>query len=376
MITSHIDNELNFTDDQFDYEYAVQLTKNVLSVINDSWFRPSFIGFEHFPERNNPDHPLIFASNHSGLAFPWDAVVFLSGLAALNNYDQSKNVRALVSPLLINTPFLSPFFTTNFWKRGGGIDARFDSFEKMMKQNSSNLIIYPEGVPGIGKGWNQHYHLQRFSSSFVRMSLKYKTDIILVHTVNGEYINPYSLSLKPLNKLVKYLRLPFLPLGPQTLLPIIQPWMFYYGLPAKLTYVLGSRIKLHEQVTTPYDEISDASIRDLTDEIQRIAQTELKEAVANYGKNPYDFYDLRKAIKQNKKIFPFNLPFAWALLFSRFERHYGKKTDTPVENGCRSAWREIWANPFLITYFIPVVGWIPIIVRNLVEKWRMDKRCN
>ncbi|MBK8396424.1 MAG: 1-acyl-sn-glycerol-3-phosphate acyltransferase [Leptospiraceae bacterium] len=77
-----------------------------------------------------------------------------------------------------------------FWKRVGGVDATLDNFDSMMKLKESNVLIFPEGIAGIGKGFDKRYQLQQFSSSFIRMAIKYKTDIIPVSVVNGEYINP------------------------------------------------------------------------------------------------------------------------------------------------------------------------------------------
>ena len=105
-------------------------------------------------------------------------------------------------------------------------------FETMMLQNEHNLLIYPEGVPGIGKGFNKRYQLQRFSSSFITMSIKYRTDIVPILTVNGEFINPYAYRSQVLNNLVNKIGVPFLPVGLVSLLIPFQPWIFYMGFPA------------------------------------------------------------------------------------------------------------------------------------------------
>ena len=78
-----------------------------------------------------------------------------------------------------------------------------------MQYNDSNILIYPEGVPGIGKGFNNKYQLQRFSTSFIRMAIKYKTDIIPISTINAEYINPWSYNIGWITKLVNKIGMPF-----------------------------------------------------------------------------------------------------------------------------------------------------------------------
>ena len=62
-------------DDYFREEFTQTLDENILQLLDRVWFRSELVGFEDFPQRNNPDRPLIFASNHSGMAFPWDAIV-------------------------------------------------------------------------------------------------------------------------------------------------------------------------------------------------------------------------------------------------------------------------------------------------------------
>ena len=202
----------------FDPGYVESLDRNIFKHIDRHYFRCRFINFDTFPERNNPDRPLIFAGNHSGMAFPWDAIMFNAGLLRLGGYNLRTSVRTLIAPPLAATRLMNVFLVKNFWRRAGGVAATTLNFETMMQRLESDIMIYPEGVPGIGKGFNNRYQLQRFAGSFIRMSLKYKTDIIPVHTINGEYINPYVFSLEKVNKVMRKIGIPFLPLG---LLPLM-----------------------------------------------------------------------------------------------------------------------------------------------------------
>ena len=65
-------------DEYFDPDFAVDLVEHLVQYIDQLYFRSEFIGFDPLPERNNPERPLIFCSNHSGNAFPWDAIVFVA----------------------------------------------------------------------------------------------------------------------------------------------------------------------------------------------------------------------------------------------------------------------------------------------------------
>jgi 1-acyl-sn-glycerol-3-phosphate acyltransferase len=317
------------------------------------------------PERNNPDHPLIFASNHSGMAFPWDAMVFASEIFRRNNFEFHHVARALTAPMLSQSRLMNPFLIENFWKRCGGIDATSLNFETMMYYKKSNVLVYPEGVPGIGKGFNKRYQLQRFSTSFIRISLKYRTDIIPFATVNGEYINPYNLKSEFLNKIVQKIGIPFLPVGFMTLLIPFQPWIFYFAFPAKLTYVMGKRIKPYELVDKPIEQVTEKDISHVTHLVKKQMQEELNEAVRQYGQKPYEAKELFSIWKKNYKKFPFFTASFWPSLFAEMNRSYRVRGTKTIKVGFWSGVKALYFNPMTIAFFLPIIGWIPILIHGL-----------
>ncbi len=359
-------------DQHFDPEFAGSLAKNVLSLLNKVYFRSRFIGFDDLPERNNPDHPLIYVSNHSGMAFPWDAIVFCGILLRDQGYEIEDVPRPLAAPALSGMKLMNPFLLKDFWKRAGGIDATFLNFETMMHYQKTNLMIYPEGIQGIGKGFNKKYQLQRFSTSFVKMSIKYKTDVIPYATVNGEYINPYTYSTIHVNRHVQKLGIPFLPLGLLILLLPFQPWLFYLAWPAKLTYVRGKRISPYTWTEKAYEDISEEEFAEYRDRIHAQMQQELDEAVIIYGQKKFMWREHFRALFANLKLFPYTVPTGWPFLFSEFDRVYqktepGKRMDLDLELGWFSFFKLLWRNPFTIWYFVPIIGWIPIALRGRRE---------
>lgn len=353
-------------DEYFEIPFGMALNRHTISLLNKVYFRAKFVGFDDFPQRNNPDRPLIFASNHSGMAFPWDGIIMVSGLHRICNYG-SDAVRPLTAPMLSQSNLMNPFLIPNLWKRVGSIDATTLNFETAMQQNEFNLLIYPEGVPGIGKGYSRRYQLQRLSTSALRMSLKYKTDIVPVATVNGEFINPYHYSNGVVNKLINKIGIPFLPLGPLTLMLLLQPWLFYYACPAKLTYVRGRRIKPYEMVDKPFKDMSPGDFARLRDQLHGIMQQQLDKAIADYGQKPYRFKELLKTMWKNRKFFPYTVPVGWPLLFEEFNRQCKNRKLEDVNlklGGFLSSLKLFFKNPFVIFYFIPVLGWIPIFIRG------------
>ncbi|WP_044514210.1 hypothetical protein [Hymenobacter sp. DG25B] len=352
--------------DYFDEEFARELDENILQLLDRVWFRSRLVGFEDFPQRNNPDRPLIFASNHSGMAFPWDAMVALAHLMrSLPKPDDLP--RPLSAPLLSKSTLMNPFLVRNFWKKCGCVDATTLNFETMMYYQEHNLMLYPEGVPGIGKGFNRKYQLQRLATSMLRLGIQHRTDIVPFYTINGEYLNPYAYSWDWINRLTKKIGIPFLPLGPILLLVLLQPWCFYMAFPANLTFVLGKRIKPYELTSKAHDELSRDEYLDLSEQVRQLMQTEMNAAVQQHGQQPYRWPELWQRMKENRRYFPFFLPFAWPALFTEFERQFVKEGRRGIKLNLTSpgAWlRMIWRNPFTISFFIPILGWLPIAIRG------------
>ena len=357
-------------DDFFREEFTQTLDENILQLLDRVWFRSELVGWDDFPQRNNPDRPLIFASNHSGMAFPWDAIVALSHLwrhLLCKQGSLHDLPRPLSAPLLSQTALMNPFLVKEFWKKCGSVDATTLNFETMMYYQDHNLMLYPEGVPGIGKGFNRKYQLQRLATSMVRLSLQHGTDIVPFYTINAEYLNPYAYSWDGINNLTKKIGIPFLPLTLLLLLVIIQPWAFYLAFPAKLTFVLGQRIRPSDFTNKTVDELTRDEYQALSEQIRGKMQAEMDEAVKNYGQHPYQWGELWQRIKENWRFFPFFLPFAWPALFAEFERRYVKngerKFDLKLDRP--GAWlRMLWRNPITLAYFIPVLGWIPLAIKG------------
>jgi len=364
-----IENNKRIYDEYFDVPFGKALNTHVVDPLASIYFRAEFVGFEEFPERNDPEKPLIFASNHSGMAFPWDAIIFVSGLHKLADYG-SEAPRALIAPMLSQSTLMNPFLIPNLWKRCGGIDATTLNFETMMVQKDHNLLIYPEGVPGIAKGFSRKYQLQKLSTSALRMSVKHRADIVPVATVNAEYINPWHYFSGVLNKLVNLIGVPFLPVGPLLPFLILQPWLFYYACPAKLVFVRGKRIKPYLRTNKPYEEMTQQDFGQLRDELHAEMQAGLDQAVATYGQRPYEWRSFFKKIWQNRSFLPFTFPFAWPFLFAEFERRLKQQGPDKMSMrlGFLSTIRIVLRNPFILTYFIPILGWIPIFIKGYRHK--------
>ncbi len=378
----------------FRVSYPRLLSHYVVGPIARRYFRVRLVGFgpDQFPERNNPDRPLILAGNHSGMAFPWDAMVFSSALCQRYDFDPTRIARPLTSPLLSKTRLMNPFLLPNFWRRAGGIDATRLNFQTVMRYTESHVLVYPEGIYGIGKGFNHRYELQRLSTSALWLSLQHRTAIVPFGCINGEYINPTSYSYEPLNRLMRRIGIPFLPLGPLTLLILVQPWIFYFGMPAQLTYVRGASIRPWEMTDKPYEQLTQADIYALRDRIQGQVQADLHQAAARLGQRPYDWRALWRTVRQYRHQAWAYLPFAWPFVFAEFDRRYQRlraqhgealeQMDAVAayadlvreEEGPRplpwwkATWRAVCRHPGMLWLYVPVLGLIPMAVKGY--RWK------
>lgn len=365
-LSKEVSGNMHIIHEYFDLDYTRGIIRYAINNLSKYYFRTRFIGFENMPARNNPGVPLIFASNHSGMAFPWDGIILAAGIYEMFDYGPDA-FRPLASPMLSESRLMNPYLYDNLWKIVGSVDASFLNFETMMHQIEHNLLIYPEGVPGIAKGFNRRYQFQRFSSSFITMSIKYKTDIVPVLTVNGEYINPFAYKSKWLNKLVNMLGVPFFPVGFVSLFLPLQPWIFYMGFPAKLTYVLGTPIKPYEMTSKPLEQLSYEEMVEIKEKVRSNMQLQLNEAVAKYGKKPYHLREFFSISIRNLGKMPYSMPWGWPLLFAWFIRLWRRNQidKMPEKTGFLSAIKILFLSPKQLFFYLPLLGWIPILFKGL-----------
>lgn len=332
----------------FDAEYCRDLMQHVITPICDGYFRPRIIGAEKLPKRG----PVVLTANHSGTAFPYDAIVFDFALWRAAGLDPLAKFRTVFEPELSLTWWMRPFGIDNLWRRGGGVDMTFDNFDRLLRQGE-RVIYYPEGVPGIGKGFPRRYQLQRFSSSFLLVAARYDAPIFPVSVVNAEWVMPFHVTFKPLDRFMdRFFRVPFLPL-PAGVLALLIPWMWYLALPARMTFVIGDpidpRAALRESGIEEYEHPERELMKRATKRIRLRMQKELDGAVAEHGSRPYDWRSLLGGLRRAGRKVLRVLPLGWPVAFVRHERDRRRK---PARNRVHAMVRDL----DLIAFYLPF-GW-------------------
>lgn len=343
----------------FDPEYIRDVVEGPFSAALDHYFRPRLLGLERMPQGG----PAILASNHSGTAYPWDAIALEGLLWRRYGFEPEMLCRPVFEKELSMAWWMRPFGIDNFWRRGGGVDMTFDNFHRLLERGE-RVLYYPEGVPGIGKGFGRRYQLQRFSSSFIVQAARHSAPVVPIYTVNAEWVMPFNYTSRWLDRLVQTFHVPFFPLpaGPLTL---IFPWMWYLSLPARMVFVVGEpidvRARLEATGAANIDDPQRDDARAVAEQIRREMQVELDRHVERYGRWPYQWRSLRRAWARAKRRGVLNraMPWGWAWTFLGHDRDRRR----PAARNRLHRWLRDWD---IALYYIPL-GWFPLA---LIRRWR------
>jgi 1-acyl-sn-glycerol-3-phosphate acyltransferase len=336
------------TWEPFQPAFARDVSEHLMEPINEDWFRAKIFGLDRIPAQG----AVILAANHSGNAFPYDAIVFDSLLWKHDGYTRASKLRTVYEKELSFVWWMRPFGLDDFWRRGGGVDMLFDNFDELLRRRE-RILYFPEGVPGIGKGFHRRYQLQRFSTSFVLLGARHRSPVLPLYMINAEWINPFGFPFKPLDALMqRFFTVPFLPL-PIGILAILFPWMWYLALPANLVFVVGEPIDMaamvREEGIGDLDQPDRERLRNVAARVRHRMQGELDELVQVHGRRPYRVESLWEKLKASRGRFWRVVPLGWPVSFVRRERDRGRP---PARNRLHAFLRDL----DLVGYYLPL-GW-------------------
>ncbi|MCB0839587.1 MAG: hypothetical protein KDD99_23110, partial [Bacteroidetes bacterium] len=143
---------------------------------------------------------------------------------------------------------------------------------------------------------------------------------------------------------------------------------------------MGNRYSPSKMVNKPWEEVTQEDIKKVRDEIQSDMQVELDRGVEEYGKKPFHVKEvIRNHVKYWRSL-PYWTPLGWPALFSEYDRRYYRERALPtrITRGLFRFWYIVWKNPIVIAYFLPIIGWIPLLFRGLwgrrkVKPWEGSK---
>jgi len=186
------------------------------------WFRVECEGVNSVP-----DGRILIVSNHAGQV-PIDGVMVAMALAL--DKDKPRFARAMVERFIQEMPFLSVWFP-----RVGQVLGSPENAKRLLESEEA-LVVFPEGVKGISKTFDDRYNLAPFGPGFMRLALETNTPIVPVAVIGNEEQYP---SVSNLKGLASILGLPALPVIPQLfmgmLLPLPTKYRIQFGEPLYFT---------------------------------------------------------------------------------------------------------------------------------------------
>lgn len=200
----------------FDPEFAAKVVP-YLAWIYQHYFRVESHGVDVIP-----DGRCLIVSNHSG-QLPFDAGMIT--MAAFLERKKPRVLRAMIEKFVTTLPFFSFFF-----ERCGQLIGTPDNCRRVLNAEEA-ILVFPEGVRGINKLFNERYVLKPFGLGFMRLALETNTPIVPCAVIGAEEQAPALFNLRGVARL---LGLPNLPITTNLLtgmLPYPTKYRIYFGEP-------------------------------------------------------------------------------------------------------------------------------------------------
>jgi 1-acyl-sn-glycerol-3-phosphate acyltransferase len=191
----------------------------LLRPVYDLWFRVESNGSEHVPKRG----AAILAANHSGM-LPIDAAMIMTDV--LLRTTPPRVPRSVGDGFIPFLPLLGTVFS-----RVGMVSGSRGNFRHLLETDEL-VLVFPEGVPGIAKGFRRRYQLAEWRLGHVELAILHRAPVIPVAVIGAE---ESWIQLGKIQRLHPF-GAPFLPI-PLTPLP----------LPVRYHIAYGDPIHLHER---------------------------------------------------------------------------------------------------------------------------------
>lgn len=187
------------------------------------YFRAQTFGIERLPPGR-----LLLIANHAG-QLPFDAMML--GVATLLEAEPPRIARGMGEFWIPQLPFVNWLAT-----RSGQLVGTPENCVHLLEAGEC-VMVFPEGVRGMNKTFDQRYRLQRFGTGFMRLALETRTPIVPVGIVGSEEQQPGLANLRGLGRALGMPAFPITPtfpwLGPLGLLPLPVRYRIHFGEPLR-----------------------------------------------------------------------------------------------------------------------------------------------
>jgi 1-acyl-sn-glycerol-3-phosphate acyltransferase len=206
----------------FDPQFTESFLPLFQALYRDYW-RIETTGVQHVPATGRA----LLVSNHAGV-LPWDGTMIKT--AVFSEHPHPRHVRALVASTFMGMPVLSWFL-----RRTGQTVGHPDDTRRLLERDEL-VLVFPEGVRGTGKKFNERYRLRRFGrGGFVATAIRAGAPIIPISVVGSEEIYPMVSDVPVVAKLFGLPYFPITPfwpwLGPLGMIPLPSKWRIQFHAP-------------------------------------------------------------------------------------------------------------------------------------------------
>ena len=211
----------NYSVDEFGFDAAwTEALLPLFGVLYRDYWRIETTGIENVPATGRA----MLVANHAGV-LPWDGTMIKT--AVFVAHPQPRHVRALVASLFMGMPMLSWFL-----RRTGQTVGHPDDTRRLLERDQL-VLVFPEGVRGTGKHFEDRYKLRRFGrGGFISTAIRAGAPIIPVSVVGSEELYPMIGDLRGVAKLFGLPYFPVTPfwpwLGPLGLIPLPSKWRIQF----------------------------------------------------------------------------------------------------------------------------------------------------
>ncbi len=246
-----------------DFGFDREWTESLLPIFRwlyHSYWRVVTTGIENVPGRGRT----LLVANHAGV-LPWDGAMIKTAILEL--HERPRHARALVAQFLFSLPTLSWFL-----RRTGQTVGDPDDSIRLLERDEL-VLVFPEGVKGTGKSWNERYRLQRFGrGGFVQVAIRTGSPIVPISVVGSEEIYPMLGNVEPLARMsgVPFFPVtPFFPLlGPLGMLPLPSRWRIQFHPAIRTDQLAPEQADDQNLVMTISDQVRDTIQQGLYDNLR------------------------------------------------------------------------------------------------------------
>lgn len=182
----------------------------------DHYFRVRSFGVERIPAQG----ATIVVANHSG-TLPLDGMMLWADI--LLHTHPPRVPRAVADHFVPAVPFVNTLFSRAGMVPGSRRNVR------VLLERGELLLLFPEGVAGIGKHPSQAYQLQRWTVGHAELAIRHRARVVPAAVIGAEEQWPQLARLERVHPF----GIPYLPI-PATPLPLPVRYRIHYGEPIEL----------------------------------------------------------------------------------------------------------------------------------------------